>query len=134
VTYVRVIQAQQVHAWVQSGYSIDRALIQSSPGKGGGEGRASCGGAGSLLGSVAAFPLLGQTRQERDLDGAWEALDSLGVAEAVTRGWDSPITQSAVSRALSAAPSTCSWGEEGEEVVQMIQSSGSRLQQTWWSP
>ena len=133
---MRVSQAQQVHAWVQSGYSIDRALIQSSPSNGGGKGKGGGGGEGSLLGSAAGFPLLGlgQTQQERELDGALQALDALGVAEAITRGWDSPITQSAVGRALSAAPSTCSWGEEGEAVVEMIQSSGSRLEQTWWSP
>ena len=97
-----------------SGYSIDRALIQSAgrsggatPAGGGGSGgggggeREEGGGGGGTASILELFssqlPVVHLWGHEQwHLDRAYSALAALGVAEAVPRGWTSPITLSAV--------------------------------------
>jgi hypothetical protein len=103
---------RQVDLWVKSGYSIDRALLQSSlplhktRGEASHEGGAWGGDVKSVtvasLVPIVPMPLVGREPvlglEQWHLDAASAALDRLGVLEAVSRGWDNPITQVSLPR------------------------------------
>jgi len=119
--------AGQVALWVNTGYSIDRALIQGTT-----AGR----NPNPIMEGLVPASLKGVllTPEERALGNAAAALQALGVADVVTRGWDSAITSSALTRAVTTAPS-CLVSSAGLAcALSLIKTSGSKLSRTWWSP